>query len=66
MNGHPEQYILVDTIFNYSFHFGPPENVFKQIPKIHLFGAGSAGAKKMCFEDLNTEMFLEVQNETCS
>ena len=37
------------------------ENVFKQVRKIHLFGAGSAGAKKMCCEDLSKAMFLEVQ-----
>ena len=24
INGHPKQYILVDTIFNYRFHFGLP------------------------------------------
>ena len=24
IKGHPEQYILVDTIFNYRFHFGLP------------------------------------------
>ena len=42
------------------------ENVFKQIRKIHLVGAGSAGAKKVCFEDSSKDMLLEVQNETCS
>ena len=25
-----------------------------------------SGAKKVCFEDLNKDMFLEIQNETCS
>ena len=66
INGHPKQYILADTIFNYRFHFGLQENVFKKIRKIHIFGAGSAGAKKVCFEDLSKDIFLEVQNETCS
>ena len=28
INGHLKQYILVDTIFNYIFHFGLQENVF--------------------------------------
>ena len=42
------------------------ENVYKKVRKIHLFGAGSAGAKKVCFEDLSIDIFLEVQNETCS
>ena len=66
INGHPKQYILVDTIFNYRFHFGLQEHVFEQIQKIHLFGAGSAGAKKVFFEDLSIYIFLEVQNEPCS
>ena len=26
INGHPKQYILVDTTFNYRFHFGLPGN----------------------------------------
>ena len=30
---------------------------------MHLVGAGSAGAKKMCLEDLSKDMFLEVRNE---
>ena len=25
-----------------------------------------SGAKQVCFEDLNKDMFLEVKNETCS
>ena len=66
INGHHKQYILVDTIFNYIFHFGLQGNVFKTVRKIHLLDAGSAGAQKVCFEDLNKAIFLEVQNETCS
>ena len=35
------------------------ENVFKQVRKINLFGAGSAGAEKVCFEDLSKDIFLK-------
>ena len=35
---------------------------FKTVRKIHLSGAGF----KMCVGNLNKEMFLEVQNGTCS
>jgi len=42
------------------------EHVFKQVRKMHLLGAGFASAKKVCFEDLSKDMFLEVQNETRS
>ena len=34
--------------------------------KHDVFNTGFAGAKKVCFEDLSKDMFLEVQNETCS
>ena len=30
------------------------------------FGCMPAGAQKVCFEDLSIDIFLEVQNETCS
>ena len=42
------------------------ENVFKQVRKMLMFGADFAGAQKVCYEDLFKDMFLEVQNETCS
>ena len=66
INGHHKQYIQVDIIFNYMFHFDFQANVFRKVRKIHLSGASSAGARKMCFEDFSKDMFLEVQNETCS
>jgi len=66
INGHHNQYILVGTIFNYMFHVGLQEHVFKTVRKIHLLGTGSAGAKKVCFEDLSKDVFLEVQNKKCS
>jgi len=31
--------------------------------KIHLSGGGSASARKVSFENLNKDTFLEVQNE---
>ena len=33
INGHPKQYILVDTIFNYIFHFGLPGTYIKKVDK---------------------------------
>jgi len=33
------------------------ENVFRKVRKIHLSGAGSSGAKKVCFEDLNINRY---------
>jgi len=47
-------------------HFGLQENAFGEVRKIHLFGAGTAGAQKVRFEDLNKDILLEVQIETCS
>ena len=32
---------------------------------VHISGAGSICARKVCFEDLNRDVFLEVQNGTC-
>ena len=61
-----KQYIQVDTMFNYIFHFGLQEHIFNKVREMRLSGAGSSGAKKVCFEDLSKDMFLEVQNEKCS
>ena len=33
------------------------------VQEIHLLGAGSAGAPKVCLENLSKDMFLEAQNE---
>ena len=61
------QYILVDTIVNYIFHFGLPGKCLWNSIGIHLFGDGSVGAKtNVCFEELSKDMFLEVRNEKCS
>jgi len=49
------------TISFLEFH----EHVFMQVRKIHLSGASFAVARKVCFLLLK-DMFLEVQNETCS
>jgi len=38
------------------------EHVFRTV-RTYTF---LTGAKKVYFEDLNEDMFLEVQNETCS
>ncbi len=68
INGHHKQYIQVDIIFNYihvSFWTSRKMSLEK-IRKIHLSGTGSAGARKVLFEDLTKDMFLEVPNETCN
>ena len=57
-----KQYIQVDTIFNYMFHFGPP-GTYIYVPKEHPSGAGQAGARKAWFPDLSKDMLLEIQNE---
>jgi len=39
INGRPKQNIRVDTIFNYRFHFGLQEHVFRKVRKTHLSGS---------------------------
>ena len=39
------------------------ENVFRKVREIHLFGPGSAGARKVCFEDLNKGVFLKSKTK---
>ena len=65
INGHHKHYILADTIFDYIFHFGLPGTCLEKVQKMHLCGAGSAGAKNVRFEDYSEDLFLEVQNEQC-
>ena len=49
-----KQYIQVDIILNYIFHFGLPEKCLYVSPRnVH-------------FPNCSKEMFLEVRNETCS
>ena len=45
INGHPKQYIVVDTIFNYILHFGLPGTCLYLSPQNTLLGAGGAGAQ---------------------
>ena len=33
------------------------EHAFRKVGKMHLSAAGSAGARQVCFEDLNKDMF---------
>ena len=64
INRHPEQYILVNTIFNYRFHAGLPGTCLLKSPQML---APANPAPKMCiFQTCLKEIFLEVQNETCS
>ena len=62
INGHPKQYILVDTIFNYIFHFGLPGTCLYLSPQNTPFGR----RKTVCLPDLFKDIFLEVKNKTCS
>ena len=48
---------LMGTIFNYRFHVGLQENLFRKDRKIYLFGAGSVGAKRCV---------LRTEIKTCS
>ena len=66
INGHHKQYIQIDIIFNYMFHFGLPGKCLYLNPQTHLSGAGGVGARKVYFPDFSKDIFLEVQNETCS
>ena len=50
-----KQYIQVDIIFNYIFHFGLQENACRKVRNTHLC-SGTAGARKVCFEDLNNDI----------
>ena len=59
-----KQYIQVDIIFNYTctcFILDFQEHVVRTVRKMYLLGAALAGAKKVCFDYLNKDMFLEVQ-----
>jgi len=61
INRHPNQYILADTIFNYRFHFGLPGKCLYLSPQNTPFWR-----RQVYFPDFSKDMFLEVQNETCS
>jgi len=63
---HPKQYILVDTIFNYRFHFGLPGKHLYLSPQHAPFCRRRSRCQKGVFPDFSKDMFLEVQNETCS
>ena len=52
INRHPKQHILVDTVFNYRFHFALPGKCLWKNPENTPLGAGSTGARKVCVEDL--------------
>ena len=51
-NGHHKQYILVDTIFNYVFHFGLLGKCLYVSPQNTLLGTGGTGAKKVYLFEL--------------
>jgi len=64
--GHPKQYVPVGTVFNTAFILDFQEHVFRTVKQNTPSGAGSSGTRKVCFEDVNKDMFMEVQNERCS
>ena len=42
------------------------ENIYKKVKKTYYVLAGFAGQHVVSFEDLNIDIFLEVQNKRCS
>ncbi len=52
INGHPKQYILVDTIFNYRFHFGLPGKCLYLSPQNTPFGRRRSRRQKGVFSGL--------------
>ena len=66
INGPHKQYILLDIIFNYNFHFGLPGKYLYNTPEIRLTYQGLAPGKFARFLSNYTDIFLEVQNENCS
>ena len=63
--GH-KQYSLLDTIFNYIFHFGPPGKYLYLSHKHRLSVGRRSRPRIVGFLDLFIDMFLEVQNERYS
>ena len=66
LNEAHKQYSLVDTIFNYIFHFGPLGKLLYKIKKTYYMSVGFAGRHVVDFEDLSIDVFLEVQNKRYS
>ena len=68
-NGHHKQYhvIQVDIIYlTTCFVFDFQDNFFIAVWKVHLSGTGSAGARKVKFNNSYKYKFREVQSETRS
>jgi len=66
INGHHKQYILLDTIFNYVFHFGLPGICLYLSPQNIPFWRRRSRHWKGYYPEFSKDMFLEVQNEKCS
>ena len=49
-----------------SFILDLQESIFKQVKKTYYMLAGFAGQHVVSFEDLNIDIFLEVQNKKIS
>ena len=59
-----KQYSLLDTIFDYIFHFGPPGKYLYK--RQYYMSAGFAGQHVVDFGDLNIDIFLEVRDKQFS
>ena len=46
-----------------SFILDLQENIYKKVKKTYYMSAGFAGQHVVSFEDLNIDIFLEVQNQ---
>ena len=62
----PRNNSLLDTMFDYMFIWDLQENIYKQVKKTYYMLAGEAGQYVVSFEDLNIDIFLEVQNKRYS
>ena len=60
------QYSLVDIIFNYTFHFGPPGKYLYLSPKHRLSVGRRSRPQIVVFLDFSIDIFLEVQKEKYS
>ena len=62
-----KQYLQVCIIGNYMFHFGLPGTChYGKSRRYTCSGAGFAGARQVCFGDLNKDILLEVEKIQCS
>ena len=61
-----KQYSRLDIMFNYFFILDLQESIYNKIKKTYYMSAGFAGRHVVDFEDLNIDIFLEVQDKKYS